>query len=287
MATLATLKAYARHQARDITGSKADYDITGAINDALGMIARERQWAWYQTHGTISLQAPYTTGTVAFTAGSANLTLTGGTWPSWAASGKILYGGKWLRIASRTSDSVIVLSNAWVESSISGQAYVLYRDEYALPTDCGRFGRLFPGTGWVWGGEPVGLDDVMQAYNAYSGGQSYPRMWALYKDQIILWPYPAASTNVNLLYYRLPATLTADADVVDWDTMQAELLNRAIDHQLAIRVGAVVAGDPATTRAMYHDALQRAVKSEKVPQSRGSWFPGTQVGEFPISLSFP
>jgi hypothetical protein len=287
MATLATLKAYARHQARDMTGSKADYDLTGAINDALGMIARDRQWAWFQTHGTVSLQAPYSTGTLTFTLGSANVTLATGTWPSWAASGKILYGGKWLRIASRTSDSVIVLQTAWVEATVAGAAYVLYRDEYTLPTDCGRFARLFPGTGWVWGGEPVGLDDVLQAYNAYSGGQSYPRMWALYKDQIILWPYPSTSTVVNIMYYRLPAELTADANTADWDTMQAELLYRAIDHQLSIRVGNVVAGDPGTTRAMYKDALDRAVKSEKVPQSRGTWFPGANTGEFPVGLSFP
>ena len=269
MATLAQLKAYGRHQARDATGSKADYDITGAINDALGMIARERPWAWYQTLGTVSLQAPYSTGTIAFVDGSANVTMTTGVWPSWAASGKILHGGKWIRLSSRTSDTVCVMQSAWAEASATAQTYVLYRDEYTLPTDCGRFSRLFPGTGWVWGGEPVGLEDVLQAYNAYSGGRKYSSMWALYKDKIILWPYPSASTIVNMMYFRLPATLAADADIADWDEMQTELLYRAIDHQLSIRVGNVVAGDPGTTRAMYSDALTRAVRNDKTPQIRG------------------
>jgi hypothetical protein len=286
MATNGELKSYARRQARDPVGAKADTLIQAAVNDALAMIARERQWAWYQSHGAVTLQAPYDTGTITLTNGSANVTLATGTWPSWAASGKILYDGKWMRIASRTSDSVIVLQTAWAEDTIAGASYVLYRDEYTLPTDCGRFGKLYPGSGWVYGGEPVGFDDILQAYNGYSGGQQYPSMWALYKDQIIVWPYPSDNTTINLMYYRLPPVLSLDATVADWDTMQNELLYRAIDYQLSITMGTVMSGDPGTTRALYKDALDRAVKSEKVPQSRGSWF-GTGGREMPVRLAFP
>jgi hypothetical protein len=209
-----------------------------------------------------------------------------GTWPTWAASGKILYDGKWMRIASRTNGTDIELQTAWAETTVSGATYVLYRDEYTLPTDCGRFGKLFPGSGWVYGGEPVGFDDILQAYNGYSGGQQYPSMWALYKDQIIVWPYPSDSTTINLMYYRLPPVLSLDATVADWDTMQNEVLYRAIDYQLSITNGSVMSGDPGTTRALYKDALDRAVKSEKVPQSRGSWF-ANGGREMPVRLSFP
>jgi len=286
MPTFAELKSYARRQARDAVGAKADTLIAAAVNDALAMIARERQWAWYQTHGVLTLQAAYSTGTITLTAGDATVTLATGTWPSWAASGKILYDGKWLRVATRTSDTDIELQAAWPETTVSVAAYVLYRDEYSLPADCGRFGRLYPGTGWVWGGEPVGLEDILQAYNGYSGSQTYPQMWALYKDQIIVWPYPDQSTNVNLMYFRIPATLTDDATVADWDLMQTELLYRAIDHQLSFSFGNVVSGDPGTTRAMYADALTRAVRNEKQPVMRGTWFSGGQR-ELPVRLAFP
>ena len=274
MTTLAEGIAYARRQAHDAVGAKADIDLTGAVNDAIGMIARDRQWAWYQTLSSITLQAAYTTGTITLTAGDATVTLAGGTWPAWTVYGKILYDGKWITIATRTDDTGIELTNAWAEATVSGVPLILYRDEYALPTDCGRFGKLFPGTGWVWGGEPVGFVDILQAYNGYSGGQQYPQMWALYKDKIIVWPYPTASTQVNLLYYRLPAVLSDTTAALDWDPTQLDLLYRAIDHQLTYRFGNVVAGDAGTTKAMYADALARAVKNEKQPMVRGNWFSG-------------
>ena len=285
MATFAALKAYARRQGRDPVGSKADTLIGAAVNDALGMIARDRQWSWFETHGAITLQAPYDTGTITLTSGDATVVLAGGTWPSWAASGKILYGGKWLRISSRTNGTDIELQTAWPEDTIAGESYVLYRDEYTLPTDCGRFGRLYPGSGWVWGGEPAGFTDILAAYNAYSGSQQFPSMWALYKNQIIVWPYPSDSVMVNLSYYRIPATLTDDSTEADWDTMQSELLYRAIDYQLSLTIGSVMSGDPGTCRALYKDALDRAVKSEKVPTNSGAWFSGQR--EVPPRLVFP
>jgi hypothetical protein len=286
MATLAELKAYARRQARDPVGAKADLLITAAVNDGVARLARERQWSWFETHGSLSLQAPYDTGTITLTAGDATVTLAGGTFPAWAASGKILYDGKWLRIATRTDGTNVELQTPWVEDTVAGASYVLYRDEYTLPTDCGRFGRLYPGTGWVWGGEPVGFSDILQAYNGYNGGQQYPQMWALYKDQIIVWPYPTASTTVNLMYFRVPAALTDDASVVDWDTTQAEVLYRAIDYQLSLTFGNIVPGDAGTCRALYKDALDVAVKNEKAPTSRGAWFSGGQR-ELPVRLVFP
>lgn len=285
MTTLAELKTFARRQARDASGAKADAMILAAINSGLGMIARERQWEWYKTHGALSLQAPYTTGTITLTAASTTVTLATGTWPSWAASGKILYGGQWLRIATRTSDTEVVLRTAWAEATAAGKSYVLYRDEYSLPTDCGRFGRLYPGSGWVWGGEPSSFDDVLAAYNAYAGGQKYPAMWAIYKDQIMLWPYPSLTTLVNIMYFRLPAALVTDADVADWDPMQNELQERAIDYQLSLMFGNIVSGDPGTCMALYRDALSRAVKNEKAPLSRGSWF-APSTSDYPASITY-
>jgi hypothetical protein len=272
MTTFAEAKAYARGQAHDAVGAKADRDIAAAVNGAVAMIARDRQWTWYQTLGEVSMVAPYSTGTIALVAGDATVTLTTGTWPSWAAYGKILYDGKWLRIASRTSDTEVELTAVWGGAAATAQTYVLYRDEYSLPTDCGRFGRLYPGTSWVWGGEPSSLEDVLAAYNGYSGSQTYPQMWALFKDKIIVWPYPSTAVQVNLLYYRLPAVVTIDATTMDWDPQQLDLLECAINHQLTKYFGTVVAGDAGTTRAMYQDALARAVKNEKVPAMRGSWF---------------
>lgn len=287
MTTFGTIKAYGRRQARDAVGSKADTEIAGACNDAVQMLAAERVWSWYETHGSLSLQAPYTTGTITLTAGDATVTLAGGTWPTWAASGKILYGGQWLRIATRTDNTTVELATAWAEATVAGASFILYRDEYALPTDCGRFGQLYPGAGWLWGGEPVGFRDILKAYTAYSSSsQTFPRMWALYKDKIIVWPYPSETVLVNLSYYRVPVEMTADGDTVDWDSNQREVLNRAIDYQISIRFGQSVAGDVNATRSEYQVALNRAVKNERVPRLSSSWFSGSSdvVG---MNIVFP
>lgn len=275
MTTFAEGKAYARRQAHDAVGAKADLDISAAVNGAVAMIARERQWTWFQTLGEINMVAAYSTGTISIAAGGTTVTLVGGVFPTWSASGKILYDGKWLRVATRTDDTHVVLAAAWGGAAVVSKAFVIYQDEYTLPTDCGRFGRLYPGSSWVWGGEPSGLEDVLQAYNGYSGPQTYPQMWALYKNKIIVWPYPSTAVQVNVLYYRLPAVVTVDATELDWDAQQLELLERAIDLQLTFRFGTIVAGDAGTCRAIYQDALSRAVKNEKVPAMRGSWFAGS------------
>jgi hypothetical protein len=285
MATYAELKAYARRQARDPVGSKADTLIGAAVNDGIGMLARERQWAWFQTHGVLTLQAPYSTGTMTLTSGDATVEFSGTTLPTWTAYGKILYDGKWLRVLSRTDNDTLELTDAWADATATGVSYTLYRDEYTLATDCGRFARLYPGTGWVWGGEPVAFEDILQAYNAYTGSQKYPSMWALYRDKIILWPYPSTSTTVNYMYYRVPAAMTSDADVADWDAVQMEVLYRAIDYQLALTFGDIVPGNAGTCRALYSDALARAVKNERLPISRGPWL-GSGSRELPCNISY-
>ncbi len=263
------LTAYARVQARNVVGAQSDAVLLQAVNNAITWVATARMWERYKTHGEISLQEPYTTGTIAITNGSTTCTLTTGTWPSWAASGKLVIGGKLYRIASRSSGSVVLLTTAWAAATISGESYSLIRDEYTLPTDCLRFGRFYPGQNWGWGGNPSAMEALLEAQHSFSYSQSYPYMWCVHgsgnSDKLMLFPWPSASNQLPFWYYRKPALLTSGGDTADFDTLHLELLQRSIDYQIAIRYETCVAGDPEKCMRRLLEALSRFANNDKSP----------------------
>lgn len=93
-------------------------------------------WSFLQPRLSVLFNAPYDTGTVAIASGI--VTLTGGTWPSWAADGYLVVDGVGYTVASRTSNSVIVLDDTTVTVS-SGAEYTLQQWQYTLPDDFGGF----------------------------------------------------------------------------------------------------------------------------------------------------
>lgn len=91
-------------------------------------------WSWLRPRGSLTLNAPYATGTVAIAAGV--VTLTSGTWPSWAASGDLWVDGERYPVDTRDSNSQITLEDTSVAVS-SGATYELIQHEYDLPSDFG------------------------------------------------------------------------------------------------------------------------------------------------------
>lgn len=263
--TASDLWAYARRMARNRNGTQSDTEIKQAVNDALDMVAMEAEWPWlYTDRGTFSMDGAYTTGTVAFVNGSQNLTLTGGTWPTWAASGKILYQGKIYFIDSRTSGSVIVLSTAWKEASASGVTYTIFRDEYSLATKLMKFGAMHPGQTWAWGGSPMGHEAFLQVQNDCNFQQLYPYAWTIAGGKIKVWPYPSTDLLINYSYYQRPADLVSSSDEANWDPSQLLLLRMAINYQLALRYEDCVAGDPKRCMEAYEKQL---IKSRPMNQN--------------------
>jgi hypothetical protein len=277
--TLGELMSYGRMQVRDSVGTKADTQLKSAINDALGMIARERKWPWYDRQGTMKLNGAYSTGTLALTQTSAVVTLTGGTFPTWVSSDCCLeVNGQWHRISTRDSGTQVTLVTAWGEASVAASTYTVFQDEYALPSDCLRFGRIFPGTGWVYGGEPTSFEGVLAAKNAAAWNQRYPCAWGIHKDRFVCWPWPSTDTNLQFVYSIKPAVLTSTTDAADWDPVQLEVLQRAIDYQCALRFGATVSGDPNGCMARYQAALAKAAPTDKTPRSSNPFSGGPRSG---------
>lgn len=265
------LLSYARVQSRNVSGSQSDTVLQQVVNNALSWIATAKMWEFYKTYADFTLREPYSTGTIALTNASTTVTLTTGTWPSWAALGKLKIGNKVYRIASRTSNAVVVLATAWAEDNESGTSYVLFQDEYPLATDCLKFGRLFPGTGWGWGGESSSFEQVLEAQNTQILGEAYPRLWATHGSggtaKLLMWPYPSSSEDVQCgyWYYRKPALLASGADAADVDPLWQELLHRSIDYQVAIRYESGVAGTADMCYKRLMECLARFAVNDKAP----------------------
>lgn len=98
------------------------------------------EWSFLNRSTTLSLSAPYSTGTIAVTNGSTTVTLTTGTWPSGAADAVLFVAGNpSYDVATRSSGSVILLDTAWTGTTASGLSYVLGYWDYEMPDDFGGF----------------------------------------------------------------------------------------------------------------------------------------------------
>lgn len=119
-----------------------------AVQEAYRYLSSCYDWSYYQQRTIFPTVASYSTGTIAVDyTGGANermVTLTDGTWPSWAAFGKITIDGTTYTVSTRESDTIITLSpNSTPQSDVaSGTTYTLFRDTYQLPVDFKRLTRL-------------------------------------------------------------------------------------------------------------------------------------------------
>lgn len=120
-----------------------------AVDTVYRDIPYRHNWRYYQRRATFEVSASYSTGTIAFdyTGGSSErlITLSSGTFPSWAVYGKIVIGDVHYRIATNPSTTTLTLyeEDNPGEDVASGTSYTLYRNEYPLPADFRRIVRIY------------------------------------------------------------------------------------------------------------------------------------------------
>lgn len=249
------LWAFARRTAFDATGTKADTEILQLVNDALDLVAMTRRSSYWMKRAFLSLQTPYTTGTIALTNASTTVTLTTGTWPTWAASGRILVNGQILDVATRSSNSVVLLGTAFGGDTDSSSSFVLFQDQYTLPDNMLAFGRILPGQNWGWGGDPVPIDELWEAQNAVAYGLKYPAAFAIYQQYLVMQPYPSENNTVAYTYYARPTPMALSTDSADMDPAQLLIVHRAIEYMVAMRFGKSVSGDAGVCFSNLQTAL--------------------------------
>lgn len=259
------LWAYARRMMFGVTGTQADTEVKQAVGEALERVATVRRWPWYRRHGQLALNGAYATGTIALVQGSSTITLTGGTFPTWATSSlaKVRIGNQIFRVLTRTSGTQLVLDAAWVEASNAAATYTLYQDEYALPSDLYRFGELLPGPRWGMGPIPTSPEALDQQQNAVLYGQKFSGAFAIQGQNVVFSQYPSQDTVLFYSYYARPADLVSGTDVADWDPAHKSLIRRAIDVEVALRYGKYAGGTAEQAFARFDDAFKLASKNDR------------------------
>jgi hypothetical protein len=188
-------------------------DIKQAIIRAYDELTTMRDWSYYHVHGRVVLQAPYSVGTVS--SSGTTVTLTGGTWPTWAATGGYLRVGEEVsQVAVRTSGSVITLSSGLsLKAAVSSQPYTLYRSVYALPSDFRNMDEPSDEYNW-WSGLYVTPDEAMKLERV-SNSSGEPYHWTVIKDPdgtgwaIKLVGYPTKLETLDFTYRRTASSVSS------------------------------------------------------------------------------
>lgn len=209
-------------------GGDAARDARRAACGGLACLARSHLWNYYQTRGRIATVAPYSTGTVSFSSSTNQVTLTSGTWPSWAALGTILLpmtqtgntsvAQVSFEVIARDSDSVITLStNSNPGTNLSaGTTYTLYRDTFPLPIDCTAIDRamLVGYATWLEFENPGQWLARQQIYR----GPALPHWYCVRGDPdylgsmaFSLFPVPDNQYEIEFMYNRQPRPLKVES----------------------------------------------------------------------------
>jgi hypothetical protein len=186
-----------------------DLDVLeGFISDRHSEIIEELPWTRLNVDTVLVTVAPYDTGTVAVTAGSASVTLTGGTWTT-------AMTGRGFRPAGRNefyrftyvSASTGTLDRPYEGSTATGAAYKIFQNVYAAPSNC----RILPDDAFATTqfGPLARLSRAeLNASDPNRGTYGVPRNWVSYMDdssspprmQIELYPIPNTAVGIPFEY---------------------------------------------------------------------------------------
>lgn len=133
--TYGSLKARVGHYlfgVRDSFSVDQLSDIDDCIADGLRRVYAEHNWSFFRPVVDVTTTAPYATGTV--TVSNGVVTLTGGTFPTWAADGVLYVKNKHYAVVSRTSGATLTIGDTTL-SIASGSSYQLGRPEIPMPDE--------------------------------------------------------------------------------------------------------------------------------------------------------
>ncbi len=214
-------------------------DARRAILTAIDELAHIHEWTYFTRHSRIGLNAPYTTGTIAYdhTGGSVSgtdyerlMTLTTGTWPSWAALGVIVIENVAYQVASRIDDNNIQLEfNSNPGSDITaGSTYTLYQDTYTLPSDLVSIDKMYSENsydelsyihprGWLRGHRHNVTSAQPPDFFTIMGARDFIGVLAAR-----FYPYPAEATTMDFIYRARPRALQFESYQTGTCTVMAD-----------------------------------------------------------------
>jgi hypothetical protein len=195
-----------------------------AIQDAYRYVGMGRKWRYFQRHDRINLAAPYSTGTI--TSVGATVTLSGGSWPSWARYGTLFITGhtRLYRVSEVSGATMTLDPNTYPLANIStGTTYKLFRSQYPLPADLWTMDEINDES-LHWSQHYLSPSGVMGMERNHLAAGS-PWYWTVLGSsdlyaQHVLWitGYPKAVATLDFIYTRTPRPLMFDGVQLYADT---------------------------------------------------------------------
>ena len=232
-----------QNRVRETTGVTATQNIAKRyINIALHdmHIGNGEKFPWAHREDVLRTQAVYDTGTLTATKGSTTITGSGTSWDTnndfsvknMRTTGKILLNGnpEIYSITAVGGDTSATISDAFIDTTVSGASYKYYEDEYALASDflrpldlqvfdtaqeidlIGRreFRRRYPRPDNF--GKPGVATIVDRSFVSNTTPVRYVKLWKL-PDAVFLIPYAYVTSNFAVTSGGTQQTqLSSDSD---------------------------------------------------------------------------
>ncbi len=199
-------------------GVSASTRHRAAVQAAFKCFPGKHDWSYLWSVGRVLTSAPYSTGTVAYdhTGGAFErmLTLTTGTWPTWAASGFVVIDDVPYAVEARKSGTVLTLTeNMNPGADVAAlTTYEIRRDQYALPADfvaCDEVVVNEVGSVLAWT-HPRDWSSQRRVNTGPGQPQTFSLIGAANSPgqmRMTLYPAPDAEYAIDFLYRRQPRAL--------------------------------------------------------------------------------
>lgn len=261
-------------------GGGGTLDATTAdrlISDSYQSILRLRPWVVALRNTQIWVFAPYTTGTVSVSNGSATVTGSGTTWTS-AMVGRYLSIGDTIpqRILTVPSATSLTIDVVWSGSALSAQTYSIVHLRVTMPSDFERVERLASDTLALRRTNLTFIDSYDPRRQSRGDPQCFvetgrrgsPTDYSA--PEIELWPVPSQDKLLRLMYRAaLPSpTLDAEKFILNEDMILHKALAMSLElmhtrtHQPSLLAAA------QAHLAAYQEILTEEIRQDK--QMRGS-----------------
>ena len=192
------------------------------VDEAIGTAYREiagcLPWSYLHRRTQINTNAPQNTGTIAYSASSNVLTLTGATFPAWATQSLLLVNSAVYAIQNVLTSTTASLmpSRAPYADIVAGTAYQLMQSEYVLPVDYVRTDGLITMAS-VWTTFEVTPVDMLYMQRLFYTPQR-PRWYTVRGSTYFggrmcmeFAPPPDINYTYDIAYYAMPRQRTLAA----------------------------------------------------------------------------
>lgn len=214
--------------------------VDQCLDQAVREVARARRWPELMVRDFFNTAAAYETGTVAVTEGGTTWTLTGGTFPTAAATGlyriALSISDPWYEITTRTDDTHVV-TDAYQDDTETAASYVAYKSHYSMPSAVDRIESIWlHSAGTAYELRNAATDERVTEFAHYPSGPGIPtHFYNMERDssgnrQILVGPEtPDDIYRVEYVYRKKASSgdLIGNMDDSRWPVILARTLSLA------------------------------------------------------------